>query len=357
MPLEVAAHPPPPAAAAPPVVVLAPAAVPAPIAAPIAAPVPAAPPASVPAASKDAHGDARPGKPDDGTLQSRLLKLESSFAALADLRDMSELLSVRYNPFLEKNDISPEERHTASDYLRAQLGHGTQANPQAPAANERAGAVPAHPTPPLATHPGSAPPAAPIVAPPMPEAALAAPAPPSSRVQGIAVDSDTPVGTWIPAVPVPSEARPAPAPLPVMPILSPPPVVDQPFGAGGMRDEPAFFATSRAAGGPREAFLAIHWFTYLSQGTDPSVIFAYLDYYRSNHWLTTHQHTWLESLASGLAHRKTNAQWSDYGLSVERLAQNHLRNLRFLDKLFGTTLQYGEAQYLQQPLDVLLQGD
>lgn len=116
-----------------------------------------------------------------------------------------------------------------------------------------------------------------------------------------------------------------------------------------------FFGPMRS--GPREAFLAIHWFTYLSKGTDPAVIYLYLDYYLDAGWLGKAEHEWLEHLARGLASRRDSAKWSDFGLGAERLAKNHLMNLRFLDKLFGTTLQHGEAQYLQQTMDTLLQEE
>src|SRR5690242_9950823 len=114
---------------------------------------------------------------------------------------------------------------------------------------------------------------------------------------------------------------------------------------------------SRPIGGPREAFLAIHWFTYLAQGTDPAVIFLYLDYYLEAGWLDQSEHAWLSTLARGLASRRDGAKWGDFGLDANRLAKNHLRNLRFLDKMFGTTLQHGEAQYLQQTIDTLLQEE
>jgi hypothetical protein len=118
-----------------------------------------------------------------------------------------------------------------------------------------------------------------------------------------------------------------------------------------------FFGPGRPIGGPREAFLAIHWFTYLAQGTDSAVIFLYLDYYLEAGWLGEAEHQWLTSLAKGLATRRDNVKWADFGLDAGRLAKNHLRNLKFLDKMFGATLQHGEAQYLQQTLDTLLQEE
>jgi archaellum component FlaD/FlaE len=104
----------------------------------------------------------------------------------------------------------------------------------------------------------------------------------------------------------------------------------------------------------REAFLAMHWFRYLSEGTDPAVIFVYLDYYRNVGWLDSASHDWLSRLAEGVATRREKASWKEFGMDVNRLAKSHLRNLRFLDKLLGTTLQHGEAEYLQQTVDMLL---
>ena len=139
---------------------------------------------------------------------------------------------------------------------------------------------------------------------------------------------------------------------PVAPAAPNVPPAQHLFGAGA-----GFFGPGRMVGGPREAFLAIHWFTHLSQGTDPAVIFLFLDYYRDAGWLGEGEYQWLERLAHGLANRRDNAKWTDFGMDSGRLAKHHLRNLRFLDKLFGATLQYGEAQYLQQTLDTLLQEE
>jgi hypothetical protein len=125
----------------------------------------------------------------------------------------------------------------------------------------------------------------------------------------------------------------------------------------GYSSATGLYGSTRMVGGPRETFLAIHWFTYLAQGTDPSVIFLYVDYYRQAGWYGEAEHAWLDRLAQGLATRRASAKWSDYGLDAKRLAHSHLRNLRVLDKLFGATLQYGEAQYLQQTLDALLEDD
>jgi hypothetical protein len=232
-------------------------------------------------------------------MDARMQSLESALAKLHDLRDLSEIISVQYNPFLAAEETSPEERHTAADLLMRRLGVRSE---------ER-----------------------------VPEAAEALPLPEAE-----------PMPVRLPApVPEPepihehdeAPAPPAPAPMPVA----------EPAPAEGR-----LFSVVRPVGGPRETFLAIHWFTYLAEGTDPSVIFCYLDHYRETGWFGPAEHHWLEGLARGLATRKQGATWADYGLDARRLAANHLRNLRVLDKIFGATLQHGEAQYLQQTLDALL---
>lgn len=123
-----------------------------------------------------------------------------------------------------------------------------------------------------------------------------------------------------------------------------------------MDAEPVIYKQKKAAN-PRESFLAMHWFTYLSEGTSPSIIFLYLDYYKYVGWIDDETHDWLSKLAEGVASRKQGASWEDFGLDVNKLAGNHMRNLRFIDKLLGTTLQHGEADYLRQTVDMLLMED
>jgi hypothetical protein len=265
-------------------------------------------------------------------VDNRLSKIETALASMQDLRGLSELLSVQYNPFLEAQESSPEARHTASELI---LRHRTtpadplEAEPGNPGAGSKtphqAGPAPEDPSTVASSHASGTDPA---------------PARPSTRpTTGDVAHSD-------PAAP--SISHGAPSALP--PIAETPPSGDLSLYGRGL------FSPSRPAGGPRETFLAIHWFTYLAEGTDPSIIFVYLDYYRAAGWFGETEFSWLENLARGLARRRAGAAWSDYGLDAKRLAQSHLRNLRVLDKLFGATLQYGEAQYLQQTLDALL-GD
>ncbi|MCA1811611.1 MAG: hypothetical protein LC623_06330, partial [Halobacteriales archaeon] len=261
-----------------------------------AAPAPAAKPAA-PAANGKAPVPSAPGQPT-GDVGDRLNHLESALASVKDLRDLSELLSIQYNPFLEAEEQAPEERHTAADLLTRKFGP----HPEESAARE----PPAQPEAAPAPKPQDAAPA------PHPEARPPAAVPPMDATANGASD---------------------------LPHL---------FGRRGM------FADGRPVGGPRETFLAIHWFTYLAQGTDPSIIFLYLDYYHAAGWFGPAEHHWLEGLARGLATPRTGTTWASYGLDARRLAESHLRNLRVLDKLFGATLQHGEAQYLQQTLDALL---
>jgi len=300
-------------------------------------------------------------------MANRMQKMESALAGLQDLRDLSEILSVQYNPFLAAEETSPEERHSAADLLMRRLGirdapsrparpprpAPRNASPAASAADEETEVEEPEEDEPTKKAAAPAAPAPSPVPPPMPAAA-----PPVLAVPAKAAAPPVPVAVDTPAVPMPSPG-PAPAPLPVPAATTPRPAsLPDPHampalpptmpGPGGL------FAGPRAVGGPRETFLAIHWFTYLAEGTDPSVIFLYLDYYRDAGWFGPAEHQWLEGLAKGLATRREKANWSDYGLDARRLAQVHLRNLRVLDKLFGATLQYGEAQYLQQTLDALL---
>ncbi|HUR64295.1 MAG TPA: hypothetical protein VM241_07430 [Candidatus Thermoplasmatota archaeon] len=284
----------------------APATPPAAAPAPPTRPAPATPPAASAPGAPRADGQ---GEPDVG---NRLNKIETALASIQDLRGLSELLSVQYNPFLEAEEASPEARHTASEFVRRL---GVPNNLDADAA---------------------APPTAPT---PEPEAAPL-PAAPAPHANGVAKER-----TPFPPV---AAAAPANGGAPVLHEPAASPHDASLYGRG-------LFSPSRPIGGPRESFLAIHWFTYLAEGTDPSVIFVYLDYYRAAGWFGDAEFSWLESLAHGLARRRPGAAWSDYGLDARRLAHSHLRNLRVLDKLFGATLQHGEAQYLQQTLDALLQ--
>ncbi|MHB1262509.1 MAG: FlaD/FlaE family flagellar protein [Thermoplasmatota archaeon] len=277
----------------------------------------AAPPAVAPPANASAPKPAAaptPGAPGAATpprddVGGRLDKLETALASLKDLRDLSEIISVQYNPFLD---------HPANA-APVRPGEGTASAPAIA------------PSPPTAS---SAPPVVPEPAAPV---SLASPSPQ-------------------PAAQGPHAILPAPAMNTTMESLEDPAPDGQMalHGAPSLYGPHTVFAPSRPVGGPRETFLAIHWYTYLAEGTDPSIIYLYLDYYQNAGWFGAAEFAWLEQLARGLAVRRPGAKWSDYGLDSRRLAQSHLRNLRVLDKLFGATLQHGEAQYLQQTLDALL---
>ncbi|MEA3203723.1 MAG: hypothetical protein QOI63_1402, partial [Thermoplasmata archaeon] len=258
-----------------------------PPAAPVA-PASPAPPASAPAAPPASPQAKKEG---DDSLAARMQKLESSMANFQELRSLSELLSVKYNPFLEAEEVAIEDLHTPAELVRRRIGEEP----------------------------------APVAAPPQARPLEASP-----------------------SAPLPELARPGAA----APLVQPTPPA--PVGAA-LAPAPNFYRGAGFVGGPREAFLAIHWLTSLGQGTDASVLFLYLDHYRQVGWLDAAQHAWLDGLASGLAGRTGKTAWSDYGLGIQHLAQAHLRNLRCLDKIFGSTLQHGEAQYLQQTLDLLLQ--
>lgn len=286
----------------------------------------------------------------DTDTQDRIASIEERLKGLQNMQDLSELLSVKYNPFLDLEEDQPfEERLGPRDVLAGELGLREKRNGSRPRPGRSQPEEPRAPPAPVVPEPAPAPP---LASPqePISHPDPIAPAPPAPKV--------APSGTNG-AVP-PTESSPGPAitgfrtadmaDMHYDERTTPPPSEDA-FGRTMFRSP----RTHSGGGGAREAFLAMHWFTYLSEGTDPAIIFQYLDYYHFVGWLDDESHSWLCRLAQGVAKRKKDATWNDFGMDLKRLSANHLRNLRFLDKLLGTTLQHGEADYLRQTVDMLLE--
>ncbi len=288
------------------------------------APVPAAPTPPAPVQT------APPEPVPDHPLMERLDALEKGMSGLKNVQDLSELLSTKYNPFLDVDEEEIfESKHSTGDLLRARMskGHRKPAWAQpSPGFEETWSDLPSIPT---QTMPETPPPAARQVISPAEVAQMVAP--------------ERPVA----AAPVPPES---PAPAATRGGTQHSRFSD----ARGATPSTMYGSKKQHAANARESFLAMHWFTYLSEGTNPSIIFLYLDYYRYVGWIDEESYQWLWKLAEGVASPKQGAEWADFGMDVQQLSSRHLRNLRFIDKLLGTTLQHGEADYLRQTADMLL---
>ncbi len=300
---------------------------------------------------------AAPRGPDPET-KKRLEELEKRLAGLKDVKDLSEVLSVKYNPFLDiDEDPVFEGKYSAGDLVQAQKrGPKKPLWAQSGYVENWQDDLP----PPVGAQAQAAQPQAPAPQPqaPVQQAPMAPQAPSYSGTPNIQIFNgsdgrerrrddrdDEPEqrerkGPYFEDKP---ERR-----------VSADEAAERRKAA--LESEPVIYKQKKAAN-PRESFLAMHWFTYLSEGTSPSIIFLYLDYYKYVGWIDDETHDWLSKLAEGVASRKKGASWEDFGLDVNKLAGSHMRNLRFIDKLLGTTLQHGEADYLRQTVDMLLMED
>ena len=315
---------------------------------------PATPPAAPPAT---------PARPN--AMDERLRKMEESLHDLQALRDLSELLSVQYNPFLSLEESSTESSNNVNDLLRKQFGKSRPEDKQldavlASSAPRNRGNPAPHAPPRIIPEPEPEaesqwydesetlhinPPRMPLLSELLDEGEPA-PTPrrnPMPHPQSL----PQPAAREVPAVNDATAANPRDSRLPN----------PQTSGFRTGNGPKALFQARGASslGGPREAYLAMNWFTYLSQGTDSAVIFLYLDYYRYAGWIDEDSHAWLHRLAEGVGTPRPGSKWEDFGMEAKRLTECHLRNLKFLDKLLGTTLQHGEADYLQQTLAMLLE--
>ncbi len=319
-----------------------------------AAPKPAtpiAPPTPKPAASTPAPATSKPAATSaeiDDALAERLAALEKGMSGLKNVQDLSELLSTKYNPFLDIDEEAVfEGQHSPDDLINARVS-GTAGKPawaQASAGfTEAWNDLPKLSSPMPSSLRGASGLPGPDAVPGTPGQSLMAPTLPPPQA---------------PAVPVAPPTQPIVAAPVANQDVADPPVAPRRFGepVPDVEEKSMYGGKKRSTANAREAFLAMHWFTYLSEGTNPSIIFLYLDYYRYVGWIDEDAYQWLWKLGEGLATPKEGAAWKDFGLDVQRLSSQHLRNLRFIDKLLGTTLQHGEADYLRQTTDMLLMED
>ncbi len=113
-------------------------------------------------------------------------------------------------------------------------------------------------------------------------------------------------------------------------------------------DVPRTMAESHSfIGAPRPTFMALSWIDELQEKMPPEAIFLCLDYYRDIGWLEQSAYDWLCVLAAGSVDRDPHATWSNLGLSPRRLTSVHQANLVFLNNLFNERLGPEERRTLR----------
>ncbi|MGB1586717.1 MAG: FlaD/FlaE family flagellar protein [Thermoplasmatota archaeon] len=203
---------------------------------------------------------------------------------MGNLLQLSELLSIQYNPFLEDTEEQVfEGRHEADELIQSLREKKRDRRP-------------------------------------------------GSEVVRPDLDTPVPLDAEPEAAPVPDEPpaespaqAPAPHPEPAeVPTYQPPPPA---------RYVPAPQPPVAPVGRSREAYLALCWLEHLTENAPEGAAHLLLDHYRRLGWVGEDDYTWLSVLAHSVS-VPTEIAWSDFELSGPDMARFHRENMTFLDRLF-----------------------
>lgn len=306
---------------------------------------------------------------DRESLRSVSEQFSSMQENLKSLQHLSELLSLRYNPFLEEEEaaIFDGDRNDPQSMIRRMEEGGKKGD-----AGKKQGALSATELqegpagPPAAAHRNAAGEDAKDDASDDPETtrevdlgggrSALAPTGPGRGDQaegGGAAAGATDAATDETRGP---RQRPPPRPRPMheeATRLAPTSAV----GAAPEEGRELYVGPSRTASfGVRETFLVMTWFEHLIGKKDPAVLYVYLDYYHEIGWLSSEAHGWMVQLARGVGQRQEGADWAGFGLKPTDLMKTHMASLRFFDFLFRINLDRSEERDLQKKLGDIL-GD
>lgn len=246
------------------------------------------------------------------------------------LLNLSEVLSMNYNPFLGHEEAEPFAG--GANMTRPTPGNGNGVREIVPV-------VPEDDAPVALAVPGIAP-AQPAPA----DAAAPAPAPPSLGLDALLPPSD----------PSPGSAGPAPAASALAPALSfppMPPLMKAPSVpvSGMWKGPPGVPVAEMSAQGLRESYVTLQWFEYMLQTVEPQDLHRFIDYYREVGWIGEEVHQWMRNLAQGIAPRDESAPPSRV-VDPKELVHIHMTSLRFLDYLAGNRLNEGEVVQLEHAI-------
>lgn len=109
-------------------------------------------------------------------------------------------------------------------------------------------------------------------------------------------------------------------------------------------DTPPFTQENRA----RRTLLVLSWFRRLQEHVPPESLHLFVDHCHRMGWMDDACHAWIAALADGVATRNPDLTWSSLGLTPQQLTDIHEANLLFLDDLFTDRLRMGERRYLSR---------
>ena len=261
-------------------------------------------------------------------LKASLSKVDTIEGRMQSLQHLSELISVRYNPFLEDSEGALSDGRRASDLLPNRrnapnhVPHSPLAEivplappPAAPTTEDAALDVPSYVEPAVPSH-----------VPARQELPLA---PPTPTVQAPPAQK-----------PAPARNHPAPHPVRSVPAISYRQAGPQPV---------SHHAFPPNVQNPREAFLILEWFEYLIKRLPAREIPKLIDYYHEIAWIDPSLHAWLLAMAEGIAGPRTPEGDAAFRKEApRRLVKIHKATLRFLDLLHEPTLAHGQSQGLER---------
>ncbi len=276
------------------------------------------------------HGGAGGASSNDGeglhpdSINAKIRKVMDS---LQGLEHLSELVSLRYNPFLEmdENDVFDGKRlkpdALVQEFFRP---NGNQNNaPQEAVASE--------PSPP---------PFMEVARLPKKDSRLA-----TEEIDEEIDLTDLPISEIHSAVGrplLPPEPEPEPEPEPPAG-----PGAAKPSGHGAPLSD-----RDRA----RRTLLVLSWFRQLQMHGPPSCLYLFIDHCHRMEWIDESCYKWLIALAQGVAEHDPELTFSDLELSTIELTEVHEANLLFLDDLFSDRLRFGERGYLSMQIGDYFEG-
>ncbi len=319
--------------------------------------------------------------PEGGDVDERFQGMEERMKSLLQL---SEILSVRYNPFLEEEEASIYDDQDIDQFLPESMrGQGLGA--RAPRGAE---VVPIEPDPDVPLGPANVAHAEAIgealgklspgqeelegetQAPddleveleeeplPEPEPHLE-PIPPPARAPGPPAPKAAPAPEPPLPKPIPKRAPEPPTPAPVAPPAQRPAPESAATAPAHPSPAPAPIATPATPfrpAPPRSAYFALCWFERLASAGDPAEIHLFLDHYERLGWIPADDRGWLRELAIGIAPRRADLSWDDLQLTGPDLARLHREHLRLLERLFHTGLVDDSPDAWERQADGLLGG-
>ncbi len=107
---------------------------------------------------------------------------------------------------------------------------------------------------------------------------------------------------------------------------------------------------------PRQSHHVLRWFERLSHEGDPSEIHLFVDHYARLGWIAPEHVDWMRLMADAVAPRRADLDWDDLQLHGVDLARLHQQHLRFLQRLFHDPPAHDDPRGWDREADAFWEG-